>query len=175
MPDPEPLRARLRRIADFPQPGITFLDITPLLGDAAAFASAIDLMTDPWRDAGIQRVVGIEARGFILAAPIAYRLGAALVPVRKPGKLPWETVSQSYELEYGVDTLETHRDAVEPGESVLVVDDVLATGGTAAATCELIEGLGGRIAGVAVLLELGFLDGRARLGDRDVRALLVEG
>ena len=119
-------------------------------------------------------MAGIEARGFLFAAPVAYRLGAGLIPIRKPGKLPWEVVEQSYELEYGVDQVQAHRDAAAAGERVLIVDDVLATGGTASAVCALIESLGATVVGVHVLLELGFLEGRARLGDRDVRALLVE-
>ena len=172
--DPATLRGHLRDIHDFPSPGIVFKDITPLLGDPDAFRLVIDAIAEEWADAGIDRVAGIEARGFLFAAPVAYRLGAGLIPIRKPGKLPWEVVEQSYELEYGVDQVQAHRDAAAAGERVLVVDDVLATGGTAAAVCTLIESLGATVVGVHVLLELGFLQGRARLGDRDVRALLVE-
>jgi adenine phosphoribosyltransferase len=164
----------LRDIPDFPEPGITFKDITPLLGHAEALRTVVDAMVEPWTDLGIDAVAGIEARGFLLAAPIAYQLGAGLVPVRKPGKLPGSVVEQAYDLEYGSDAVQAHVDAVGPGTRVLVVDDVLATGGTAAATCELLEGLGADVVGVGVLLELGFLDGRARLVGRDVRSLLVE-
>ncbi len=164
----------LRNIPDFPQPGITFKDITPLLADVDAFRFTIDAIAGAWAGLDIHLVAGIEARGFLLAAPVAYRLGASLVPIRKPGKLPWEVVEQAYELEYGVDAVQAHRDAASLGDRVLVVDDVLATGGTAAAACSLLEGLGATVAGVHVLLELGFLDGRARLGGRDVRSLLVE-
>ena len=168
------LRAHLRDVPDFPKVGIAFKDITPLLADVEAFRCTVDTIADAWAGASIDCVVGIEARGFLLAAPVAYRLGASLVPIRKPGKLPWEVVEEPYELEYGVDAVQAHRDAVAAGDSVLLVDDVLATGGTASAACALLEGLGATVTGVHVLLELGFLDGRARLGDRDVRSLLVE-
>lgn len=168
------LRVHLRDIADFPKPGITFKDITPLLADVDAFRATVDAIADDWEGAGLTHVAGIEARGFLLAAPVAYRLGAALVPIRKPGKLPWEVVEQPYDLEYGVDAVQAHRDAAAPGDRVLIVDDVLATGGTAAAACSLVEGLGAEVVGIHVLLELGFLGGRATLGERDVRSLLVE-
>jgi adenine phosphoribosyltransferase len=168
------LRAHLRDVPDFPKVGIAFKDITPLLANVEAFRYTVDAISDAWADASIDCVAGIEARGFLLAAPVAYRLGASLVPIRKPGKLPWEVVEQPYELEYGVDAVQAHRDAVSGGDSVLLVDDVLATGGTAHAACALIEGLGATVAGIHVLLELGFLEGRARLGARDVRSLLVE-
>ena len=168
------LRSHLRDIADFPKPGVTFKDITPLLADVDAFRFTVDAIADAWAGANISHVAGIEARGFLLAAPVAYRLGASLLPIRKPGKLPWEVVEQPYELEYGVDAVQAHRDAASTGDRVLVVDDVLATGGTAAATCALIEGLGAEVVGVHVLLELGFLHGRATLEGRDVRSLLVE-
>ncbi len=150
-----------------------FCDITPLLGDAAAFARAIEELAAPHVDVGITHVVGIEARGFLFAAPIAHRLGAGCVPLRKPGKLPYETVEHTYELEYGTDTLAAHVDAVPPGARVLVVDDVLATGGTARAACALVEQLGGEVHGVSVLVELGFLPGRAQLEGRPVRSLHV--
>ncbi len=153
---------------------MTFFDITPLLGDGPAFAATVEALADPWRGAGIDTVVGIEARGFIFAAPVAHLLGAGFSPVRKPGKLPWQTVTETYQLEYGEDALAAHLDAVSPGGRVLVVDDVLATGGTAAATCRLVERLGGQVVGISVLLELGFLDPRSALAGRDVRALLVE-
>ena len=157
------LAAYIRDIADFPKPGVTFKDITPLLGDPLAFRAAVDGLTEPFAADGIDKVLGTEARGFILAAPVAYRFGAGFVPVRKAGKLPWEIERQEYELEYGTDLLEIHRDAVHPGERVLVVDDVLATGGTAAATARLVEKLGGVVVGYGFLIELGFLDGRAAL------------
>ncbi len=168
------LRGHLRDIEDFPTPGVTFKDITPLLGDAKALRGAVDAITEAWADRQVDLVAGIEARGFLLAAPVAYHLGAGLVPIRKPGKLPWEVAETSYELEYGIDRIEVHRDAAATGERVLIVDDVLATGGTSRAACELLEGLGADIVGVGVLLELGFLGGRAKLEGRDVRAVLVE-
>lgn len=167
------LAALVRDIADFPQAGITFKDITPLLADAAALAHVVDAMAAPYADAGIDKVVGVEARGFILAGPVAVRLNAGFVPVRKPGKLPAEIVRQEYDLEYGTDVLEAHRDALESGETVLVVDDVLATGGTAAATELLLSSLGAKVAGFAFLIELGFLDGRARLGGHRATSLLT--
>ena len=165
-------RSLVRDIADYPQAGVTFRDITPLLGDGPAFRQVVDELAERFRDVEVDRVVGVEARGFILAAPIAYRLGAGFVPVRKPGKLPYRTTSVTYELEYGSDTLEVHVDAVAPGDRVLVVDDVLATGGTAAAAATLVTSAGGHVAAVAFLMELTFLDGRSRMGDHDVRALL---
>jgi adenine phosphoribosyltransferase len=167
------LTDRIRDIADFPKSGVVFKDITPLLGDPAAFAFVIDAIADAFAAAAVDRVVGIEARGFIVAAPVAYRLGAGFVPVRKPGKLPWETVDEPYELEYGVDSLEVHVDGVQPGESVLIVDDVIATGGTALATCNLVEKLGGSVAGIATVIELGFLGGRARLEGYDIHSLIT--
>jgi adenine phosphoribosyltransferase len=180
MDDPSWLLARVRDVPDFPEPGIVFKDLTPLLGDPEAFRFSVDALAE-WctttlsdGPAGpVTKVVGVEARGFTFAAGVAYTLGAGLVPVRKPGKLPHETVSESYALEYGTDTLEVHRDAVAEGESVLVVDDVLATGGTAAATCRLLESVGGRVAGLAFVLELGFLDGRAKLPDYELFSLLT--
>jgi adenine phosphoribosyltransferase len=153
----------IRDIPDFPQPGVVFRDITPLLGDADAFRRATELMVAPF-DGPVTKVVGIEARGFILAAPIALALGAGFVPVRKPGKLPWDTHAHSYELEYGHDTLEVHRDAFVEDDRVLIVDDVLATGGTATATCRLIsEFFAATVVGVTFLLELPALGGRERL------------
>src|SRR5690349_14265551 len=142
------LKEYLREIPDFPRPGVGFKDITPLLGDAGAFKFAIDAIGDHFASTRVDKVLGVEARGFIVAAPIAYRFGAGFVPVRKAGKLPWEIEQEEYELEYGTDALEVHRDAVAPGQSVLIVDDVLATGGTAAATIRLVERLGGNVAGL---------------------------
>jgi adenine phosphoribosyltransferase len=163
----------IRDVPDFPKPGIVFKDITPLLADPDAFASAIDALIAPYATAGVEKVVGIEARGFILGAPVAQALGAGFVPVRKPGKLPWQVASQTYALEYGTDQLEVHRDAVAPGERVLLVDDVLATGGTAAAALDLLGGLGAEVVGAAFLIELGFLGGRAQLGDAAIAALVT--
>jgi adenine phosphoribosyltransferase len=162
----------LREIVDYPVDGVTFQDITPLLGTPAAFGRAVDDIVATLHDEQISTVVGVEARGFILAAPVAYRLRAGFVPVRKPGKLPWAVAREEYELEYGSDRLEIHRDAIHPGERVLIVDDVLATGGTAEATCKLVEALGGEVVGVAVLLEINALSGRERLSDRRVESLL---
>src|SRR5215475_3409576 len=156
------LRPYVRDIPDHPQPGVVFKDITPLLADAEAFARSVDALAAPFADRKIDKVVGIEARGFVFAAPVAYGLHAGFVPVRKPGKLPWEIEREEYELEYGTDLLEIHRDAIAPGEQVLIVDDVIATGGTAAATARLVERLGGEVIGFAFALELAFLHGRAR-------------
>jgi adenine phosphoribosyltransferase len=171
MTEPTWLRSLVREIPDYPQAGVTFRDITPLLGDADSFRRAIDELAGRFADDGVDRVVGVEARGFILAAPVAYRLGAAFVPVRKAGKLPWAVVREEYQLEYGTDRLEIHRDAIHPDERVLIVDDVLATGGTAAATCRLVEALGGSIIGVGILIELSALAGRATLGERRLETL----
>ena len=157
------LRALIRDVPDFPKPGIVFKDITPLLADADAFARAVEAMARPWRDIGVSHVVGIESRGFIVGSPVAARIHAGFVPVRKPGKLPWNTVSERYTLEYGTDTLEAHADAVGPGDRVVIIDDVLATGGTGAATIALIRDLGAEVLGFGVLVELGFLDGRSRI------------
>jgi adenine phosphoribosyltransferase len=167
------LAAHLRDVHDFPEPGIVFKDITPLLGDAGAFRRAVDELADPWAGSEVSHVVGVEARGFLFAAPVAYRLGAGCVPFRKPGKLPGETVEHTYDLEYGTDTLAAHVDAVPAGARVLVVDDVLATGGTARAACDLVRGLGAEVVGCAFLLELGFLAGRERLAGERTEALLT--
>jgi adenine phosphoribosyltransferase len=166
------LAALIRNVPDFPQPGVQFKDITTLVRDGAAFRHVIDRMTEPYRTAGVDRVVAVESRGFIFAAPIAYHLGAGFVPVRKPGKLPWESIRTEYQLEYGSNVLEVHRDAIEPGDRVLIVDDVLATGGSAAATVKLVEELGGVIVGITVLIELTFLKGRERLRGYDVTSLI---
>jgi adenine phosphoribosyltransferase len=161
----------VRNIGDYPRPGVTFRDITPLLGDADGFHRAITELGERFDGIEIDRVLGMEARGFIVAAPIAYRVKAGFVPVRKAGKLPWAVVREEYNLEYGNDKLEMHRDAIHPGERILVVDDVLATGGTAAATCRLVEELGGVVVGLGFLIEITELSGRARLGDRMVESL----
>ena len=176
MDDPSWLLSRVRDVPDFPEPGIAFKDLTPLLGDPEAFRFVVDAIVEyasGLPGGPIGKIVGIEARGFTFAAAVAYRMGVGLVPVRKPGKLPHETVAETYELEYGTDTLEIHRDAVAPGEAVLVVDDVLATGGTAAATCRLLESVGGRVAGLAFVVELGFLEGRAKLPHYQLFSLLT--
>ena len=165
----------MREIADYPSDGVVFRDITPLLGDAQVFADAVGAIVDGFSGVAVDRVVGVEARGFIFGAPVAYRMGAGFVPVRKSGKLPWAVVREEYALEYGSDKLEIHRDAIHPGERILIVDDVLATGGTAAATATLVETLGGVVAGFAFLLELDDLDGRSRLGDHTIKSLLHYG
>jgi adenine phosphoribosyltransferase len=164
------VKSLIRDIPDYPQQGVIFKDITPLLADAAGFAAVVDALASG--HGPVDKVAGIEARGFILAAPVALRLNAGFVPVRKKGKLPSLTYSQDYELEYGSATLEVHRDAFAPGERVLVVDDVLATGGTARATADLIAMGGATVAGIVMLMELSFLDGRRKLPDLDVRSLL---
>jgi len=165
------LLERIRDVPDYPKPGIVFKDITPLLADGQAFAAMVRALADG--SEGVTKVVGIEARGFILAAPVAYVLGAGFVPVRKQGKLPAQKHAQSYQLEYGEATVEVHVDGFGPGDRVLIVDDVLATGGTAAATAELVRRAGATVAGIVVLLEIEFLAGRAKLPDLDVRALLA--
>jgi adenine phosphoribosyltransferase len=171
--DVERLRSLIRDIPDFPQPGIVFKDITPLLADEIAFSTVIDLIVVHFGRGSVDKVVGIEARGFILASPVAYHFGAGFVPVRKAGKLPWETESAEYSLEYGTETLEIHRDALAPGERVLIVDDVLATGGTAKATASLVEGLGAKVVGIACLIELGFLKGREQIEGFDFFSLIT--
>jgi adenine phosphoribosyltransferase len=166
----ELLKSRIRDVIDYPTPGIVFKDITPLLADGAAFASVVEELAAG--HVGVTKVAGIEARGFILAAPVALTVGAGFVPVRKQGKLPGETYARSYELEYGTATLEVHTDAFDASDRVLIVDDVLATGGTAAATVELVRQAGADVAGVVVLLELEFLAGREKLPGVAVRSLL---
>jgi len=171
----ELIDARVRDVPDFPKPGVLFKDITPLLADHEAFTAVVDALAAAGRDASgevvVDKIVGMEARGFIFAAPVALALGRGFVPVRKPGKLPWETRSVSYDLEYGSESLEIHTDAIARGERVLLVDDVLATGGTARATADLVEGCGGTVHGLAVLMELSFLPGRDTLGDVPLTAL----
>jgi adenine phosphoribosyltransferase len=166
------LRRKIRDVPDFPKKGIVFKDITPVLSDAATFRRVVDTMAERHRGDRVSKVVGIESRGFIFAAPLAVALGAGLVIVRKPGKLPWRTVRETYALEYGEDVLEMHLDAIEPGERVLVVDDVLATGGTADAVGRLVTRQGGELVGFTFLLELGFLHGARRLGPAKVHALV---
>ena len=168
----EDLRAKIREIPDFPKPGILFYDITTLLKDADAFREAVDLMLEPYKDERVDLVVGMESRGFIFSAPMAYRLHAGLVPVRKLGKLPAETVTVEYALEYGSNTLEIHRDAISEGQRVLIVDDLLATGGTVGGTIELVERLHGEVVGLAFLVELDFLKGRERLQGRRVTSVI---
>ncbi|MGH9277920.1 MAG: adenine phosphoribosyltransferase [Acidimicrobiales bacterium] len=167
------LKERIRDIPDFPKPGIVFKDITPLLADPDALRVTVDAFAEHFADRRVDKVVGVEARGFILAAPVAYRLGAGFVPVRKAGKLPWQIEREEYELEYGTDLLEIHRDAVGAGDEVLIVDDVIATGGTAVATCRLIERLGATVAGIGFVIELTFLDGGAKLDGRDFMSLIA--
>jgi adenine phosphoribosyltransferase len=169
------LNALIREVYDFPTPGIVFKDITPILSDHSAFDGAIELMLAPFAGQGVSKVAGIEARGFMFAAPIAARLGAGFIPIRKPGKLPCEVVEQEYDLEYGTDKLQVHADAVYDGERVLIVDDVLATGGTAAASVDLLQQVGADVVGLAVLLELEFLSGRSRIGDVPVHAVVRDG
>jgi adenine phosphoribosyltransferase len=167
----ELIAARIRDIPDYPKPGILFKDITPLLADAAAFRAVVHALASG--HGPVDKVVGIEARGFILAAAAACELGAGFVPVRKEGRLPGPTYAQSYQLEYGTATIEVHQDAFRPGERVLIIDDVLATGGTAEATASLVRRAGAEIVGMAVILELTFLAGRAKLGTQPLRALLA--
>lgn len=165
------LRATLRDVPDFPSPGILFKDITPVLADPDLLRDLIAAMVAPFMGTGVTRVVGVESRGFLFGVPMALALDVPFAPARKPGKLPWRTEREAYALEYRNDVLEMHTDAVGAGDRVLVVDDVLATGGTAAATCRLVERLGAEVAGVSVLVELGFLEGRALLPERAVHAV----
>jgi len=167
------LAASIRDIADFPRPGVAYKDITPLLGDAALLRAVVDALAAPLADAGVTKVLGVEARGFILATPVALALGAGFVPVRKVGKLPWHVESAEYTLEYGTDILEVHCDAVAAGERVVIVDDVLATGGTAAAAVRLAEALGAEVVGLSFLLELSFLGGRAAVPRHAITSLLA--
>jgi adenine phosphoribosyltransferase len=169
MPD---LKQLIREVPDFPKPGILFYDITTLIKDQGGFRAVIDGLSGHYRPGDVDIVLGVEARGFIFAPALAYALGAGFVPVRKPGKLPAECVSVSYALEYGTDTLEMHRDAIQPGQRVLIVDDLLATGGTAAAAARMVENMGGSVAGLGFVVELTFLNGRAKLPGYDVFSLL---
>ncbi|MET1000615.1 MAG: adenine phosphoribosyltransferase [Acidimicrobiia bacterium] len=165
------LKEYVRDVADYPKPGIVFKDITPLLGDGAAFARSVEALAEPFTDRKVDKVLGIEARGFVFAAPVACARGAGFVPVRKAGKLPWEIEREEYELEYGTDLLEVHKDAFGPGEKVLIVDDVLATGGTASAVVRLVERLGAEVVGLAFVIELAFLHGRNKLSGHDVHVV----
>lgn len=172
-PDHDWLKEFIRDIPDFPKPGVMYKDITPLLADKKAFTYTIDSLAQLFDRDDIDKVLGIEARGFMVAAPLAYRFTAGLIPVRKKGKLPWDVESESYALEYGEDYLEIHKDAITPGERILIVDDVLATGGTARATAELTERCGGKVSGIATIMELSFLGGRARLDGYQMETLLT--
>lgn len=166
------LKSMIREVEDFPKPGISFKDITTLLKEKDAFHAAIEAMAQQYEGKGIEIVTGPEARGYILASTLAFRLGAGFVPIRKPGKLPYKTRRVSYDLEYGQDTLEVHEDAFEPGQKVLVVDDLLATGGTLRASVDLVESCGAKVAGVGVMIELTALEGRNRLTGHDVYSLI---
>lgn len=172
-PDRVDLAAHVRTIPDFPKPGITFRDITPLLHDASAFRAAVVRLADPFADKEIDLIAAAEARGFLFGAPMATLLGVGLVPIRKPGKLPYSTVAVEYDLEYGKDRLEMHSDAFQPGQRVLLVDDVLATGGTMKACCELVSNAGAHIVGCAFVIELSFLKGRERLAPHACTSLLT--
>jgi adenine phosphoribosyltransferase len=169
----ENLTSLIRDIPDFPEPGIVFKDITPVLADGKAFAALVDALAEPFRDIGVNKVAGIEARGFTLATPVAERLGAGFIPVRKPGKLPYETVREDYSLEYGTDSLEIHTDAAGKGEKVLLVDDVIATGGTAAAAIRLLRKIDADVVGFSVFIELAFLDGADKLDGVPFHALVT--
>ena len=166
------LKRYIRDIPDWPKKGILFRDITPLLLNPKAFAAAVEALCADFTEAGIEYVAAVEARGFIFGAAVAEKLGAGFVPIRKKGKLPWQTESVSYDLEYGTDTLEVHSDAIESGGKVLMVDDLLATGGTMAAACELIEKIGGTVAGIAFLIELAGLQGREKMADYKVASII---
>ncbi len=167
------LKSYIREIPDWPQKGVNFKDITPLLQDAAAFRQAIDELAEPYLNQKIDLVVAIDARGFLLATAVAYKLGAGVVLARKKGKLPWQTVSREYALEYGSNIIEMHKDAIRPGQKVLMIDDVLATGGTMEAAIELVKELGGEIVGVSFLIGLSFLKGKEKLGGYEVKELVV--
>ena len=166
------VRAAIRDVPDFPRPGVIFKDITPVLANPQLFTEVIDALVDRWRGERVQKIIGIESRGFVFAAPLAYALGAGLTIVRKPGKLPWRTIREAYALEYGEAVLELHEDAFHPGERVLVVDDVLATGGTAEAAGRLVGRQGAELLGYSFVVDLSFLGGSARLGGAPVHALL---
>lgn len=167
------IKSLIRDIPDFPKPGILFRDITTLLADKDGLRMACAAMAEPFKDKGVEQVVGAESRGFIFGVAIAHCLGCGFVPVRKPGKLPYDVISESYELEYGTDNLEMHTDSVKPGQKVLLCDDLLATGGTMSACCKMVERLGGDIVGVSFLIELGFLNGRSKLSAYDVKTVIT--
>lgn len=171
--DGQSLLTKIRSVPDFPKPGIVFRDITTLIKDPVALRNAVDLIHAQFRGSGIQKVVSVESRGFILGSVLAYKLGAGFIPVRKPGKLPAETLRQEYALEYGTDAIEVHKDAIVAGERILIHDDLLATGGTVLAACKLVERLGGVVVGLSFLIELSFLGARARLGSYHVHSLLT--
>jgi adenine phosphoribosyltransferase len=171
-PDHDWLKEHIRDIPDFPKKGVVFKDITPLLADKKAFTYTIDAIAHHFDRDEIDKVLGIEARGFMIAAPLAYRFTAGLIPVRKKGKLPWQVETEEYELEYGTDFLELHKDAIDPGERILIVDDVLATGGTARATAALTERCGGKVAGIGTIMELTFLHGRDKLSGYEFLSLI---
>jgi adenine phosphoribosyltransferase len=166
------IEAFIRDIPDFPKPGIIFKDITPLLGDGAAFRASIDQLAASLADVPCDAIVGIESRGFLFGAALAMAKGVGFVPIRKPGKLPYDIISREYSLEYGTDTVEMHRDGVREGQSVVIIDDLIATGGTATAACELVEQVGAKVSALGFVIALDFIPWRDRLGDRDVRALL---
>jgi adenine phosphoribosyltransferase len=166
------LKQRIRHVPDFPKAGILFYDITTLLRDPDGFEVTVEMMSSPFKDKGIDAVVGIESRGFILGAAVAHRIKSGFIPIRKPGKLPSTTLKESYALEYGTDTLEIHDDAAKHGQRILIVDDVLATGGTAAAAAQLVKKLGGELYGLTFLIELGFLNGRTKLAGENVVSVL---
>jgi adenine phosphoribosyltransferase len=166
------LKDFIREIPDFPRPGVAFKDLTPLLADVKAFRFTIDALADHFADRDVNKVLGIEARGFIVAAPVAYRFGASFVPVRKAGKLPWHVERQEYVLEYGTDLLEVHRDALAPGDRALIIDDVMATGGTAAASARLVERLGAEVVGMGFIVELAYLGGRGKVAEHNAVSLI---
>lgn len=168
----EDLLLKIRTVPDFPKKGIMFRDITTLISDNCAFRRSIDLLSERYKNAGVKKVVSVESRGFIFGAPLAYVLDAGFVPIRKPGKLPAAVTRQEYSLEYGTDVIEMHTDAISPGEKVILLDDLLATGGTIRAACDLVKRTGGHIVGLAFLIELSFLHGRDKLKDYDVYSLL---
>ncbi len=172
MSEIDELLRHIRDVPNFPKEGIVFKDITPMLGDPQAFQTAVDLLADEYMAAGIDVVVGAEARGFIIASPLAYKLGSGFVLIRKPGKLPWMTETVEYELEYGTDSLEIHKDAIQPGMKVLIADDLLATGGTAEACIHLVERLGGEVVGMSFFIELSFLNARKRFEKYPIHSLI---
>ncbi len=172
MSEIEELLRHIRDVPNFPKEGIVFKDITPMLKDPKAFQTAVDLLADEFMGKGVDIVVGAEARGFIIAAPLAYKLGAGFALIRKPGKLPWQVEAETYELEYGTDSLEIHKDAIQPGMKVLIADDLLATGGTARACVNLVERLGGDIVGMTFFIELLFLNGREKFAEIPIHSLI---